>query len=292
MSEFLLTVLLLGCALSPMAIGIFISMKVFNIPDITTDGSYTLGATVTAVLLSKYQVPISVIFCISILSGAIAGSITGFIHTRMKVNALLSGILVMTALYSINLMLLGRSNVPIIGHATVFDAIACFDNESLNQLITLLGLLALLVILMYYALRTDFGIAMRATGNNPFMTKALGINNNSMRIIGLALANACTAWSGFLMTQYQGFADINMGIGIVITGLGSVLIADSLIQRFKIRNLLIQLLLVVGGCMLFEGVLGLSLSLGADPMMLKLITAVFVLMIVGIPGLLSKKLSD
>jgi putative ABC transport system permease protein len=210
----------------------------------------------------------------------------------MKVNALLSGILVMTALYSINLMLLGRSNVPIIGHATVFDAIAFFDNESLNQLITLLGLLALLVILMFYVLRTDFGIAMRATGNNPFMTKALGINNNSMRIIGLALANACTAWSGFLMTQYQGFADINMGIGIVITGLGSVLIADSLIQRFKIRNLLIQLLLVVGGCMLFEGVLGLSLSLGADPMMLKLITAVFVLMIVGIPGLLSKKLSD
>ena len=141
----------------------------------------------------------------------------------------------------------------------------------------------MLVLLLHYLLRTDFGIAMRATGDNPLMTKAMGINNDRIKIIGLAIANSLTALSGFLVAQYQGFTDISMGIGIVITGLGSVLIADALRVWWRINNIGGQILLVLIGSLLFQLVLAVTLSLGIDPNLLKLITAMFVLIIVAIP---------
>ena len=284
MGVFYLTALQMALCLGPMAMGIFITMKVFNIPDITTDGSYTLGAVVTAVLLSA-NVPLWVVLPLSILCGALAGTITGFIHTKLGIDALLSGILVMTALYSVNLIILGRSNIPLIGTASIFDLLSLPFAGSLNALLIAALFVLILLFLIIYLLRTDFGIAMRATGNNPVMTKAMGVNNDRIKIIGLAMANGLTATSGFLVAQYQGFADINMGIGIVITGLGSVLIADAIRLWTGIRKIGRQIMLVLFGCMIFQAVLAFTLSVGVDPNLLKMVTALFVLTIVTIPKL-------
>jgi putative ABC transport system permease protein len=282
MSQFYLTALQLSLCLGPMALGIFITMKVFNIPDITTDGSYTLGATVTAVLLMQHW-PVIAALPVCMAAGALAGVCTGLIHTKFKIDALLAGILVMTGLYSINLVILGRSNVPLINISTVFSYFSFFTNDIYNQLFIATVIIVLLTLLLNYLLKTDFGIAMRATGNNPAMTKALGINNDRMKITGLAVANSFTALSGFLVAQYQSFTDINMGIGIVITGLGTVLIADALRIWFNVSSIGMQLVLVLVGSILFQLVLAFTLSLGIDPNLLKLVTAVFVLLIVALP---------
>jgi putative ABC transport system permease protein len=289
MGSFYLTALQMALCLGPMAMGIFITMKVFNIPDITTDGSYTLGAVVTAVLLTA-DVPLWIVLPVSIAAGALAGTFTGFIHTKLGIDALLSGILVMTALYSVNLIILGRSNIPLIGTASIFDILPFSITPGLGALIVAFVFVSILLFIIIYLLRTDFGIAMRATGNNPVMTKAMGINNDRIKIIGLAMANGLTATSGFLVAQYQGFADINMGIGIVITGLGSVLIADAIRLWTGIRKVGPQIMLVLMGCMVFQAVLAFTLSVGVDPNLLKMVTAVFVLIIVALPKL-SKSLS-
>ena len=282
--EFYLSALLLGLCLSSVALGIFISMKIFRIPDITTDGSYTLGAVVAAVLLT-HHVPLYLSLPLTLLAGGLAGCLTGFIHTKLKIDALLAGILVMTGLYSVNLVILGRSNLPLLDVRGVFSYLHVSADDTYNQLIIIVVFIAVVTALIAYTLRTDFGIAMRATGNSESMTRALGINNDSMKIIGLGIANALTALGGFLVCQYQSFTDINMGIGIVIVGLGSVLIGDGLIRLFSIQAIWLQLLTVIGGSLVFQFVLAFTLAIGVDPNLLKLVTAVFVLLIVGIPAL-------
>ncbi len=282
MNQFYLTALQLSLCLGPMALGIFITMKIFNIPDITTDGSYTLGATVTAVLLTQHW-PALAVLPICLLAGSFAGICTGLIHTKLRIDALLAGILVMTGLYSVNLIILGRSNIPLINTPSLFYSFSIFSNDIYNQLFIAIIIILILILLVNYLLITDFGIAMRATGNNPIMTKSLGINNDFIKIIGLGIANALTALSGFLVAQYQSFADINMGIGIVITGLGSVLIADALRIWMNITNIGIQILLVLVGSLLFQLVLAFTLAMGIDPNFLKLVTAIFVLLIVALP---------
>ena len=282
--EFYLTAIMLGLCLSAMSLGIFITMKIFNIPDITTDGSYTLGAVITAVMLTGHWHPAIIIPAV-MTAGAIAGAITGLIHTQLKIEALLAGILVMTGLYSINLTILGRSNVPLLDVTTIFQVFHVFANPIYND--ALMGLIFILIIaaILAYVLMTDFGIAMRATGNSASMTRALGINNDRMKIIGLAIANALTALSGYLVAQYQNFTDINMGIGVVITGLGSVLIGDAIIKWWNVRKVFAQLAIILFGSIIFQLVLAFTLSIGIDPNMLKLVTAVFVLIIVSIPRL-------
>lgn len=270
-----------GLCYSLMAAGIFISMKIFRIPDITTDGSFTLGAAVTAIILPEGISAFAAIPVV-IFAGALAGAVTGFIHTKLKIDALLSGILVMTGLYSINLTLMQRSNIPLLDVRSVFNLIA---NETISQWIISILFTLFFIGLTGYMLKTDFGIAMRATGDSESMSKAMGVNTRRMKITGLAIANALTALSGFLVCQYQGFADINMGIGIVITGLGSVLIADALSSWMKINNTWLQLLLVIGGSILFQLVLAAALSAGVNPNLLKLVTACFVLAIVGLPNI-------
>jgi putative tryptophan/tyrosine transport system permease protein len=282
MSQFYLTAVQLSLCLGPMALGIFITMKVFNIPDITTDGSYTLGAIVTAVLLTNHWSALAAL-PVCMLAGAVAGVCTGLIHTKLRIDALLAGILVMTGLYSVNLTILGRSNVPLINVHTLFTYCSIFKSDLYNQLFTALVIIIILILLLRYLLSTDFGIAMRATGNSPFMTKSMGINNDIIKIIGLAIANALTALSGFLVAQYQNFADINMGIGIVITGLGSVLIADALKTWLNVTHIGLQILFVLAGSLIFQMVLAFTLAIGIDPNFLKGITAVFVLLIVAIP---------
>ena len=288
--DFYLTALLQGFCFSAIALGIYISMKIFNIPDITTDGSYTFGATVTAVLLT-HHLPAFVILPVVIAAGALAGSITGLIHTKLKINPLLAGILVMTALYSVNLTLMGRSNIPLLNVSSIFSLINISADPNHNSFWILLLFVAIVTLIIGYLLKTDFGIAMRATGNSESMVRALGVNTDRMKIIGLALANALTATSGYLMTQFQGFADINMGIGIVIVGLGSVIIAESFINWFRISSVWISLVLVLLGAVIFQFVLAITLSLGVNPALLKAVTAIFVTLIVSLP-LLSFKSSS
>jgi len=288
--DFYLTALLQGLCFSAIALGIYISMKIFNIPDITTDGSYTLGAVVTAKMLTHGQ-PLYLVLLAVIGAGALAGALTGLIHTKLKINALLAGILVMTALYSINLTLLGRSNIPLINTSSIFALINISADPNQNTFWILLVFVVLVTLLIGYLLKTDFGIAMRAAGNSESMIRSLGVNTDRMKITGLALANALTAVSGFLITQFQGFADINMGIGIVIVGLGSVIIAETLINWFKITSVWFTLVLVLSGAVIFQFVLAITLSIGVNPNLLKVVTALFVLLIVSLPRLTYKSSS-
>lgn len=223
--DFYLTAILLGLAYCGMGLGIYITLRIFNIPDITTDGSFTLGASVTAALLSQ-QYPIITALLMSMIAGSLAGIATGIIHTRLKINPLLSGILVMTALYSVNLSIMGRSNIPLINTANLLQLTNWFQREQYNWLL-LMAIVALgLWCLISWLLKTDFGLSMRATGNSETMIRALGVNTDGMKVIGLMIANALTALSGFLVCQFQQFADINMGIGIVIFGLGAVMMGN------------------------------------------------------------------
>jgi len=282
--DFYLTALLQGLCFSALALGIFISMKIFNIPDITTDGSYTLGGVVTAVMITHHQ-PAYIILPAVIVAGGLAGALTGIIHTKLKINALLAGILVMTALYSVNLSIMGTSNLPLNRLPSLFSLVEISADTNHNAFYIVAVFVLVIIVLIGYLLKTDFGIAMRATGNSESMIRALGVNTDRMKITGLALANALTAISGYLISQYQGFTDISMGIGIVIIGLGSVIIAETLINWFKITSVWLSLGLVLAGAIIFQLVLALTLDIGVDANLLKLVTAAFVLIIVSLPRL-------
>ncbi|MBL0047665.1 MAG: ABC transporter permease [Bacteroidetes bacterium] len=282
--NFYVAALLLGLCLVTLGYGIFISMRIFAIPDITTDGSYTLGAAITALFITNH-ISLALTLPAVLVAGALAGACTGFIHTRLKVNSLLSGILVMTALYSVNLMIMGRSNIPLMDVDTLFTLVAIPEQEQLSQLVILLIFVILFTVLLIWLLKTDFGIAMRATGNNETMVRAQGVNSERMKIIGLAISNALVALSGFLVAQLQGFADINMGIGIVILGLGAVMIGDTFMNWLGKNSIAWRIIGVIAGTILFRLILAGSLSLGLNPNLLKLITALFVLAVVALPGL-------
>jgi putative ABC transport system permease protein len=286
--DFYLTALLQGLCFAGIAFGIYISMKIFNIPDITTDGSYTLGGAVSGAMLTHNQ-PGYIILPAVLLAGAVAGAITGLIHTKLKVNALLAGILVMTALYSVNLIILGRSNLPLSAVPTLFNALNIVANPNQNSLLILMGFVLVVTLLIGYLLKTDFGIAMRATGNSEPMIRALGVNTDRMKITGLAIANALTALSGYLMAQQQSFADISMGIGVVIIGLGSVIIAETIINWLQVTSVWLSLVLVMAGAVIFQFVLAFTLNIGVDANLLKLVTAAFVLLIVGLPRLTGRQ---
>ena len=278
--DFLTTALLQGLGYASLGIGIFLSLRIFNIPDITTDGSYTSGGVITATLLVAGVHPV-VTLIVAIAGGMIAGALTGIIHTRLKINPLLAGILVMTALYSINLFIMDRSNLPLMNVCTAFNCFP-FSNLQYCYWLVMLSFVIVLLFIITWLLKTDFGIAMRATGNSEAMVRSMGVNTGRMKITGLAIANGLTAMSGYLLTQYQGFADINMGIGIVISGLGSVMIGEAILKKLTQLGIIYHIIAVILGSILFRLILALALSLGLNPNFLKLVTAVIVLAIVGI----------
>ena len=281
--EFYLTAFLLGLGFSGLAIGIYVSMRIFRIPDITTDGSFTLGAAVTAVLLTSGVSPF-VALPAAAVAGYGAGTLTGWIHTRLRVHPLLAGILVMTALYSVNLAILQRPNLPLMAASDLFDAVRLLTVELGNRIAVMTVVVAGLVFGMYRLLRTDFGLAMRATGDNEGMMRSLSVDTGRMKRIGLGLANALVALSGSLITQLQGYADINMGIGIVILGLGAVVMGEMLTGRAGPGRLGWRLFGVIAGTLLFRLILAWTLSLGIDPVYLKLVVAVLVLAAISLPA--------
>ena len=280
--QFYLTAICLGLTLTMLGWGIYLSLKIFNIPDITTDGSYTLGAAITAIQLS-HEGNWQFALLLSFIGGALAGMVTGFIHTRLRVNALLSGILVMTSLYSVNLMIMERSNIPLLQVQHIFSSIQPLNNSYVNQLFIVLMIALIIGLLLVFMLKTDFGIAMRATGNSESMVNAMGVNTNRMKIIGLGLANALTALSGSIVAQFQQFSDINMGIGIVIFGLGAVMIGETTMDLIKKQGIIWRIFGVLFGCVIFRLIIAFTLASGADPNLLKLITALVVLVFVSIP---------
>jgi putative tryptophan/tyrosine transport system permease protein len=277
--DFYLTALIQGLGYSGMGLGIYISLRVFQIPDITTDGSFTLGGAVTAVCIVSGLNPI-VTLLFALVTGMLAGMITGVIHTRLRVNALLAGILVMTALYSVNLAVMGRSNLPLPKSGFSFLSETNLSLVSPQMALIMVSFTGITALSIFWLLRTDYGIAMRATGQNDQMATANGVNTVAMKITGLGLANGCTALSGYLLVQYQGFADVNMGIGIVISGLAAVMMGDALLHWIKNTNLGLALLFVVVGSILFRFILAMALSLGLNPNYLKLVTATIVLLFV------------
>lgn len=285
--NFYTAAVLLGLAYSAMALGIFLSLRIFRIPDITTDGSFTLGGAVTAVLLSHFSLNPFLALPVVIIAGALTGIATGVIHTQLKIHPLLAGIIVMTGLYSISLGIMGRSNIPLMSTGSIFGVIPFAG--SLNQWMVLSGFAVMLITLLVFVLKTDFGIAMRATGDNEQMAIASGVNAQRMKITGIAIANALTSISGYLVVQYQGFTDINMGIGIVISGLAAVIIGESLIRLIKISNLLFHAVAVVAGSILFRMILAMALTSGVNPNYLKLITALIVLAIVALTGFIKEE---
>lgn len=278
----------LGLCYGFLAMGVYITMRIYNFPDITADGSLTLGASATATMLVLGAPPILAII-VSSAMGFFAGTLTGVIHTKLRVNGLLSGILVTTALYSVNLRIMGRANVPLL---TVQNIITPFEKtlSALPKYAVALLFFSLIIFLIWGLLavlfKTNFGLAMRATGDNETMIAAQGVDTDFMKIVGIGLSNALIALSGSLVAQYQGFADIGMGIGIIVFGLASVIIGESLVfgarRKVGVTGLL---LLVVAGAIVFRMLVAFALYIGLDPIDFKLITALFVLLAVGLPQL-------
>ncbi len=291
----------IGLILSLLALGIYISYRVFDIADITADGSITLGASISAVLIVGDYNPLLATFA-GFLGGMAAGTVTGILQAKFKINPLLSGILVMTGLYSVNLHVMGKSNVPLLsgtslatwaerlGH-TIFgdlDYNLLGWMVSVRDLVMLLGAFALIVtacLVLYAFFRTNLGTAMRAAGDNPQMIRALGVNVELYRIMGLALANGLVALSGSLLAQYQGFADAQMGIGMVVWGLASVIIGESLTGS---RSLGLAIYGAVAGSVLFRLLVAIALRWGLNPNDLKLVTALFVFAALVLPQMMPR----
>lgn len=278
--------LALGLCYSFLAMGVFVTMRVYNFPDITADGSLTLGAGLTAAMLVANVDPYLAMSA-AMLAGFLAGAITGVIHTKFNVNGLLSGILVTTALYSVNLHIMGRSNVPLIDVQNVIQPVVKLFGGSEHWIGQVLYFSVIVIIahqLLSLLFRTDLGLAMRATGDNETMIAAQGVNTDKMKIVGIGLSNALIALSGSLVAQYQGFADISMGIGIIVFGLASVIIGEAILAaRKQPSSIGTKLAAAVLGAVIFRLLVAFALMLGLNPIDLKLITAVFVLAAVALP---------
>jgi putative tryptophan/tyrosine transport system permease protein len=280
----------IGLILSLLSLGMLISFRMIKFTDITVDGSLTLGAALTAVLISSGWSPWVATF-LAFIAGMAAGSITGVLYTKFKIQEILAGILMMTALYSVNLRIMGRSNIPLLDTKTVSEIpeklLLDFTDGNKNLLffgwqvslidlavfISSLILCALIGWLLNKFLLTHFGTVLRATGNNVQMVRAQGVNNNKMIIFSLALSNGLVALSGALLAQYQGFADVQMGIGMMVWGLASIIIGEALVGKTSIGIAIAGTIL---GTILFRLLIAIALRWGLNPNDLKLVTALFV----------------
>ena len=285
----LIATLAIGLVFAVLALGVYLSFRVYQIPDITADGSFTLGAAITARLLKDGWDPASATAA-GAAGGALAGMATGIIHTRFKVNALLSGILVMTALYSVNLHVMGSSNLPITAR-TIFTPFESVAVSAIGKESTILGrtvhgadiglfagttiITVLVCVGLILFLKTELGAAMRATGDNARMLRALGTSTDRMIVFGLALSNALVALAGSLFAQSQNFADAQMGIGVIVLGLASVILGQTLIGN--VRSVALGVIGAVLGSVLFRLLVAIAIRMGLDANDLKLITAVVVL---------------
>lgn len=281
-----------GLVYGLMALGVLITFRVLDFPDLTVDGSFPMGAGITASLLVTGWNPVLAIV-LGIVGGVLAGTVTGMLSTKLNILNLLAGILTMTLLYSVNLRIMGRPNIPLIGRVTIIDQV--------NQLIEPLGLgrystlifFAVLVLLIKLLLdvffNTEIGLALRATGDNEQMIKAQGVNTDNMKILGLAISNGLVALSGGLVAQYSGFADVGMGIGTIIAGLASVIIGETLLPTKSFRWMTTA---VIVGSLIYRTTIMVALryghNFGFKSSDLKLITSMIVILALAVPQVRGK----
>ena len=252
-----------------MVLGVYISYKILDFPDMTVDGSFPLGAAVAAASIVKGLNPVLALI-LAMAAGAAAGFITGMIHVKLKVTNLLAGIIVMTGLYSINLRIMGKSNIPLFSVKHLF-------NGSVSAIIVVAVILLVVKLGIDFLLKTKFGFALKALGDNESLIISLGLNEKTLKIYGLMLANSLVALSGAILAQYQGFADVGMGTGTIITGLASIIIGDALFGKKKVIKIS---MMVIFGTIIYRTIIALSLKVGMNASDLKLITSALVVIII------------
>jgi len=280
MLQIILDAISLGLIWAVMTIGIFITYRILNIADLTVEGSITLGAAIAASSIYNGMNPFGAT-CLALLGGMLAGLATGLLHTKLKIPALLSGILTMIALYSVNLRVMGKANVSLLRIDTVYTAFEKMGLSHTNA-VALLGLLCVIgiICILYWFFGTEIGCAIRATGNNFQMARAQGINTNNMVIVGLVISNGLVALSGALIAQSQNFADIQMGVGSIVIGLASVIIGEVL---FNSKTFYFRLTSMALGAIIYRLIIAFVLRLGMPANDLKLFTAITVALALSLP---------
>jgi len=276
-----------GLLFAFLGLGVLLTFRFFRFPDLTAEGSYPLGGAVVAALLVSGVNPFAATFAAA-LAGALAGIVTAVIHTRLRINSIIAGIIVMTAVYTVNLRVMGRANTPLLTTPSIFgDIIAALNALGLplrENVVTNIAILAVFVVIIAIAmaafLRTDLGLAVRATGENETMIKALGVDTDWTKIVGLGLSNFLIALSGALVAQNHGFADIGMGIGILVTGAAAVLIGEAI---FGDRTIGVWIFAAIVGVLIYRLLVVLALYVGLQPIDLKFITAVLLLLALALP---------
>lgn len=276
MSSILTSAVSQGLLWAILAIGIHITYRILDISDLTSEGSFTLGAAVCATAIVHDIPPLLAIF-MALIAGSLAGMVTGLLHTKLQIPSLLAGILSMTGLYSINLRIMGKANIPLNMHSTLLTNIKELFNLSKDRDAAIfLGVIVcvIVIILLVWFFNTEFGYAIVATGNNDKMIRANGINSDITKIAGLMLANALIALSGALVSQYNGYADVQQGIGAIVIGLASVIIGEVI---FRNRNLIMSLVGIVIGSIIYRLIVAIVINsnyVSANDM--KLFTAIIV----------------
>ena len=278
----LLEALELGLIYSVLALGVFLSFRTLNTPDLTVDGSIVTGAAVSAVMCtaaSEMDPAVQGIICIAglllaFLFGMGAGAITALLNTKLKIQPLLAGILVMLGIYSINLRIQGKANINLNSAPTLYKMVEDAMGDFRWSSIILGAVIAAVIILLLFAfLKTRKGFALRATGDNEEMVRAAGISSDNMKLLGLSVSNGLVGMAGGMLAQYQGYSDVGMGSGMVVIGLASVIIGEVL---FGTSSLMRRLIAVALGAVVYRMVIGVALYIGMPPTDLKLVSAVIV----------------
>lgn len=264
--DLLINVFEQGLIFSIVAIGVYITYRILDFPDLSVDGTFPLGASITALCLVKGVNPFAAC-ALSFAAGCLGGAITGILHVKLKITNLLCGILVMIGLYSINLRIMSKSNVPLFGKTTIFSS-----GTSLLLIIALFAVIIKLVLDVF--LKTKLGFLLKAVGDNENVITLLGVNKDTIKVMGLMISNGLVALAGAIMAQYQGFSDVNMGTGTVVMGLAAVIIGETIFRRVSFIKPTTMALL---GSILYKGAVAGALKFGLAPTDLKLITAIIVI---------------
>ncbi|WP_199614323.1 ABC transporter permease [Paenibacillus alkalitolerans] len=272
-----------GLIFAVMALGVYLTFRILNFPDLTVDGSFTTGAGIAAALIVGGISP-WLATAVAFFGGLAAGSVTGLLHTKGKINALLSGILMMIALYTINFRIMGRPNIPLLNKETVFPDGELIAYVSYALIIAPIVVLLVKLIIDWF-LKTDLGMAVRATGDNPKMISSFGVNTDNTIIVGVSLSNGLVAVAGALFAQYQGSADLQMGVGMIVVGLASVIIGEVIFGTGSIAR---ATLAVALGAVVYRIVIAVALRYGLEPTDMKLMTALIVIVALTVP-LIRKK---
>lgn len=278
----------LGLLFGVMALGVYLTFRVLNFPDLTVDGSFTTGGAVAAVMITGGQSPLLATVA-GTCAGVLAGIVTGLLHTKGKIDGLLAGILTMIALWSINLRIMGKSNLPLLRIDTLMTPIR--DLGWIGKTWLAVALFALFVLVLNFIvdwfLSTNLGLAIQATGNNEQMIRSFGVSTDNMKILTLAISNGLVALAGALIAQYQGFADISMGIGVLVIGLASVIIGQVILGQ---RNIVIASIAAIVGSVIYRLIVFAALSAGLNPNDMRAITALLVVLALLLPrwGFLKK----